>query len=179
MTSNSNDLEGVSVPNRLIANLEKWNLIGGQIYILLGLQPNLTSIEDLNQLESIQRYWEFRAPGSQMIEYVNQLKKEIKDGGKVWKILDCRQVNKITNLMKFKMEGTEFIEQLLAPHDYATTFDLENAFHHAKVSNSLLLYFGFTFLVKTLTYRRLPFGYKNSPFIFNKTLLIALKEIRK
>jgi hypothetical protein len=81
--------------------------------------------------------------------------------------------------MKFKMEGTDFIRHLLAPHDYATRLDLENAFHHVKVSDSLLPYFGFAFLGRTFTYRGLPFGYRNSPYIFNKTLRIALKEIRK
>ncbi|KAA6357853.1 MAG: hypothetical protein EZS28_046620, partial [Streblomastix strix] len=99
--------------------------------------------------------------------------------GKIRKILDCRQVNKITNLTQFKMEGTKFIKQILTPHDYAKTFDLENVFHHVTVSDSLLPYFGFAFLVRAFAYRGHPFGYKNSLYIFNKILKIVQKEMKK
>ncbi|KAA6401958.1 MAG: hypothetical protein EZS28_002513 [Streblomastix strix] len=135
-----------------------------------------------------------------MIENANELMKKIKNGiivetdyirvynstflvlkpdGKIRKILDCRQVNKITNFVKFKMEGAQFIKKILAQHDYALTLDLENAFNYMKVSDSFHLYFGFSFLGKTFAYSGHSFGYKNIIYIFIKTLRIALKEIRK
>jgi hypothetical protein len=66
-----------------------------------------------------------------MLEYAKQLEKEIKEGivietnkikifnptflvpksdNKWRKILDCRQINMITKINKFKMEGSEFIK---------------------------------------------------------------------
>ncbi|KAA6369382.1 MAG: hypothetical protein EZS28_035091, partial [Streblomastix strix] len=69
--------------------------------------------------------------------------------------------------------------KLILEHgDFATTLDLQDAFHHIRVSEQLLPYFGFKFLNKTYTYRGLPFGYRNSPYHFNMTLTLALREIR-
>jgi hypothetical protein len=76
------------------------------------------------------------------------------------------------------MEGSEFIKQILEKQDFATTLDLENAFHHIKVSSDLLPYFGFAFQGRLFTYSGLPFGYKNSPYLFNKVLSIAIRSIR-
>ncbi|KAA6362526.1 MAG: hypothetical protein EZS28_041948 [Streblomastix strix] len=47
------------------------------------------------------------------------------------------------------MEGSEFIKQILDKQDFATTLDLENAFHHIKVSSDLLPYFDNDYLKRT------------------------------
>ncbi|KAA6389375.1 MAG: hypothetical protein EZS28_015098 [Streblomastix strix] len=73
------------------------------------------------------------------------------------KNLDFRQVLAITNLIKFKMEGSEFIKQILKKLDFATIPDLENAFLHVKDSKNLLPYFDFTLQGRLFKYSGLPF----------------------
>ncbi|KAA6378820.1 MAG: hypothetical protein EZS28_025651 [Streblomastix strix] len=192
--------ENVSVPERLTYRIQEWNKINAGIDIQTGASPNWTSIEGLHQLEAIQKYKEYHATLPQMLEYARQLKKEIKEriviqtdqikvinppflvpkpGNKWRKILDCRQVNAVTNLIKFKMEGSEFIKQILEKQNFAITLDLEEAFHHIIISPDLLPYFGFAFQGRLFTQSGLPFGYKNSPYHFNKVLSIAIRAIRQ
>ncbi|KAA6373789.1 MAG: hypothetical protein EZS28_030685 [Streblomastix strix] len=122
-----------------------------------------------------------------MLEYTRQHEKEIIEGivnqtdkigiinptflvpkpGNKWrKILDCKQVNANTNLVKFKIEGSEFIKQILEKQDFATTLDFEEAFLHIKFSSDLPQYFSFTFQVRLLTYSGLPSGYKKQSLSF-------------
>ncbi|KAA6389423.1 MAG: hypothetical protein EZS28_015052 [Streblomastix strix] len=192
--------KNVSLPDRLTTQIHKWDLINGRSYVWMGATPNWTLIEALQQLEAIQHYNEYHGSKKQMLEYHNQLMKEIQDGimietdniqifnptflvpkpgGKQRKILDCRNINQLTTLLKFKMEGIEFIKQILEPSDFATTLDLYDTYHHIRVSNQLLPYFGFAFMGKTFAYRGLPFDYRNYPCIFNKTIYLAIIAIRK
>ncbi|KAA6353862.1 MAG: hypothetical protein EZS28_050611, partial [Streblomastix strix] len=154
--------ENISVPERLTYRIQEWNKINAGIDIQTGALPKWTSVEAFQQLEAIQKYNENHAPLPQILEYARQLEKKIKErivletdqikvinptflvpipGNKWRQILDCRQVNANTNLIKFKIEGLEFIKQILEKLDFATTLDLENAFHHIKVSSDLLPYF--------------------------------------
>ncbi|KAA6388344.1 MAG: hypothetical protein EZS28_016130 [Streblomastix strix] len=192
--------ENVSVPERHTYRIQEWNKINDGIDIQTGALPKLTSVEALQQLETIQKYKDYHAPLLQLMEYARQLEKEIKEGivlqtdqikliyptflvpkpGNKWrKILYCKQVNVITNLIKFKMESSEFIKQILEKQVFATTVDLKNAFHHIKVSSDLLPYFGFAFQGRLFTQSGLPFGYKNNPYLFNKVLSIAIRSIRQ
>jgi hypothetical protein len=182
------DLKNRPVPDRLTAKADQWNKIGSTAEIIDGARPNWVSLEALHQLESIQLCRSYHGTPLQMMEYQKQLEKEIASGvvvetnnirilnptfivsrpdGKLRKILDCRAINSITRLIKFKMDGAEHIKQILERGDFATTLDLQDAFHHIRVSEQLLPYFGFKFLNKTYTYRGLPFGYRNSPYHFN------------
>ncbi|KAA6383717.1 MAG: hypothetical protein EZS28_020758 [Streblomastix strix] len=190
----------VSVPERLTYRIQEWNKINAGIDIQTGALPNLTSIEAQQQLETIQKYKEYYASLPQMMEYGRQLEKEIKQGvvlqtdqikvinstflvpkpGNKWrKIVDCRQVSAITSLIKFKMKGSEVIKQILDKQDFATTLDLGNVFHYTKVSSDPQPYFGFGFQGRLFTYSGLPFKYKNSLYLFNKVLSIAIKSIRQ
>ncbi|KAA6323475.1 MAG: hypothetical protein EZS28_054309 [Streblomastix strix] len=83
-----------------------------------------------------------------------------------------------TRLRKFKMDGSKFINQITEKADYAKTLDLEEVYHHINVSDNILPCFGFAFKGMTYCYRRFSYGFKNSSFIFNKKLVIALREIR-
>ncbi|KAA6392690.1 MAG: hypothetical protein EZS28_011785 [Streblomastix strix] len=135
-----------------------------------------------------------------MLEYQKQQEKEMKDGVLIrtdnvrvfnltflvpksnWKqrkILDYRKINNYTRMNKFKMEGSQFIKQIIEKADFATTLNLEEAYQHTKVSDNILSYFGFAFKGMTYCYRGLPYRFKNSPFKFNKTLVMALREIRR
>ncbi|KAA6380573.1 MAG: hypothetical protein EZS28_023899, partial [Streblomastix strix] len=193
------DLKNSPVPDRLTAKADQWNKIESTAEIIDGAHPNWVSLEALHQLESIQLCGSYHETPIQMMEYQNQLKKEIASGvvvetnniripnptfivsrpdGKLRKILDCRAINSITRLIKFKMDGAEHIKQILERGDFATILDLQDAFHYIRVSEQHLPYFGFKFLNKTYTYRGLLFGYRNSPYHFNKTLTLALREIR-
>ncbi|KAA6392173.1 MAG: hypothetical protein EZS28_012301, partial [Streblomastix strix] len=174
-----NSDDDANIPERLTYRIQEWNKINAGIDIQTGALPNWTSVEALQQLEEIQKYRECHAPLPQMVEYARYLEKEIKEGivlqtdqikvinptflvqkpSNKWRqILDCRQVNAITNQIKFKMEGSEFIKQILEKLDFATTLDLENAFHHIKVSSDLLPYFGFACQRRLVTYSGLAFG---------------------
>ncbi|KAA6362396.1 MAG: hypothetical protein EZS28_042078 [Streblomastix strix] len=77
------------------------------------------------------------------------------------------------------MAGIEFIKQILEPSYFATNLDLQDAYHHIRVSDQLLPYFGFAFMRKTFAYRGLPFGYRISPYIFNITIQLAIRAIRR
>ncbi|KAA6327924.1 MAG: putative Transposon Ty3-G Gag-Pol polyprotein, partial [Streblomastix strix] len=133
-------------------------------------------------------------------EYNKQLQKEIQQGivievpsvkvlnrtflvprsdGRLRKILDCRMVNSVTMNQKFQMEGVEHLRQLIQPEDFATTLDLRDAYHHVNVHSSLHPYFSFAFRDKMYTYAGLPFGWNRNPYMFTKTLLVCIRQIRK
>ncbi|KAA6401492.1 MAG: hypothetical protein EZS28_002975 [Streblomastix strix] len=133
----------------------------------MGATPNWTYIEALKQLEAMQHYNEYHGSKKQMLEYQNQLIKEIQAGNEIEtdnirifnssllvpkpdekqrKILDCRNINQLTTPLKFKMEGVESIKQILEPSDFAITLDLQDVYHHIRVPDQLFPYFGFTFM---------------------------------
>ncbi|KAA6391082.1 MAG: hypothetical protein EZS28_013388, partial [Streblomastix strix] len=194
------NLRNVSVQDRLTTQIHECDLINGGSYIRMGATTNRTSIEALQKLEALQRYNKYHGFKNQMLEYQNQLIKEIqagivietdnirifnstilvrKPGEKQRKILDCRNINQLASLLQFKMDGIKFINQILEPSDFATTLDLQNAYHHIRVSDQHHSYFSFAFMGKTFAYIGLSFGYRNSPYIFNKTILLAIRVIRK
>jgi hypothetical protein len=77
------------------------------------------------------------------------------------------------------MEGPEQLRQIVQQYDYATVIDIKDAFHHIHVSPILQQYFGFKAIKSSYIYLGLPFGWKCSPYIFSKTLSIAIRAIRK
>ncbi|KAA6399380.1 MAG: hypothetical protein EZS28_005100 [Streblomastix strix] len=145
------NLKNVSVPDILTTQIHEWDLINGGSQVRMGATPNWTFIEALQQLEAVQLYNEYQSSKKQMLEYRNQLMKQIQDGivietdnirifnptslvptpgGKQRKILDCRYINQLTTLPKFRMDGIEFKKQILEPSYFATTLDLFDAYHH-------------------------------------------------
>ncbi|KAA6395468.1 MAG: hypothetical protein EZS28_009007 [Streblomastix strix] len=184
-------LSGVLVPERLTSKINNWERINGCSFIKIRATPNWLSIEALRKLKQIQTYKKFHGTTIQKLEYQKQLEKKIKKrsndqngqgermrsnilvpkpNGKLRKILYCRMFNNYTGLNKFKMEGSQFIKQIIEKVDHVTTLVLKEAYHQINVSDNLLQYFGFTFKRITYCYRGLPYGFKNSSFIFNKTL---------
>ncbi|KAA6355165.1 MAG: putative Transposon Tf2-9 polyprotein, partial [Streblomastix strix] len=102
-----------------------------------------------------------------------------KSDGRARKILDCRQINSMTQNVHFKMDGPEELRQILEQGDYATILDIKDAFHHIFVSEQLQPFLGFQFKKRNFCYLGLPFGWKRSPYLFQKTLAIAIRAIRR
>jgi hypothetical protein len=102
-----------------------------------------------------------------------------KSNGKFRKILDCREVNKASKEVHFKIDGTKEIMDMMEEGDYGTILDLEGAYHHVRVEGELRRYFGFRFNRRDYLFRGLPFGWLRSPAIFCQILRIAIKAIIK
>ncbi|KAA6363186.1 MAG: hypothetical protein EZS28_041288 [Streblomastix strix] len=161
----------------------------------MGAQPSWISKTLLEEFEARNFHPKFRGSTQQHLEYANLLQQELNQGiiietDKIMiynpsflakrpdvryrKILDYKQINQLTRVVHFKMDGVIELAQLLDKGDYATTLDIKDAFLHIKVSKALQPYFGFHFLTRSFTYRALSFGYRRSPYIFTKTLAIAI-----
>ncbi|KAA6390135.1 MAG: hypothetical protein EZS28_014338 [Streblomastix strix] len=132
-------------------------------------------------------------------EYQNQLNEELKNGiiketnsilvynptfivprkdGRLRKILDCRRINFFTKHVHFKMDGAERLRQILKQTNYATILGIKDAFHHIYVQPNFQKFLGFKFKNGSQTYLGPSFGWKLSPFMFSKTLAIAIRAIR-
>ncbi|KAA6376921.1 MAG: hypothetical protein EZS28_027554, partial [Streblomastix strix] len=102
-----------------------------------------------------------------------------KVGGKFRKILDCREVNKATMQLHYKIDGTKEVMVVIQQGDFATKLDLEGTCHHIKVEERLSKYFGFRFEGREYAFMGLPFGWVHSYAIFCKVLRIANNAIRE
>jgi hypothetical protein len=71
------------------------------------------------------------------------------------------------------------ITRLLQPHDFLTSIDLQDAFHHILIHPSSQPLLRFCWKQWTYQYRALPFGFSFSPLIFTKALKPLLRWIRR
>jgi hypothetical protein len=61
---------------------------------------------------------------------------------KVRLVVDMRKLNLLCEKRHFKMEGIPTLKDLIAPKDYAISFDLKDAYNHIPVHPSLQPFLG-------------------------------------
>ncbi|KAA6387771.1 MAG: hypothetical protein EZS28_016697 [Streblomastix strix] len=113
------------------------------------------------------------------VKYLNPQFVIPKAGGKFRKMLDCREVNKATEQLYFKIDGIKEIMQVIQLKDFATKIDLEATYHQIKVIERMSRYFEFRYEGHDCVFKDLPFGYMRNPFIFYKPLKVEIKAIRE
>ncbi|KAA6359324.1 MAG: hypothetical protein EZS28_045150 [Streblomastix strix] len=102
-----------------------------------------------------------------------------KAGGKFRKILDCREVNRATEQLHFKIESTQELMEVIQLGDSATILELEKVYLHFRVEENLNNYFDFRFERQDYVFTGFPFGWVRSPAIFCSTLRVAIKTIQE
>ncbi|KAA6396188.1 MAG: putative Transposon Tf2-9 polyprotein [Streblomastix strix] len=191
-------MKNMLFPNRLKARMTQWEQIQGEQMILQGVQPLWTSNQVPKILEQMKQSSAFKGIKIEEEEYSKQLLEKLNLGiiketdhiifsnltflvrrsdGLVMKILNCSQINSMTQNVHIKMDGPEELRQILEQGDYATILDIKDAFHHIIVSEQLQPFLGIQFKKRNFCYLGLPFGWKRSPYLFRKTLAIAIRAI--
>ncbi|KAA6392372.1 MAG: hypothetical protein EZS28_012099 [Streblomastix strix] len=74
------------------------------------------------------------------------------------KILDASTLNKEIQTIRFKMNGTDQLSDLIRKGDWATNIDLNSAFHHLVVYPPYSPYLAFEAMGKVYQYRATPNG---------------------
>ena len=101
-----------------------------------------------------------------------------KSSGDLRVILNLKAINVFIPVQHFRMETLNVILPQLTPDDWAVTLDLKDAYLHVPVhpdSRSLL---GFSFLGRTYLYQVLPFGLKDSPWVFTRLVATVVAHLR-
>ena len=76
------------------------------------------------------------------------------------------------------METLKVILQDLRSHDWAVSIDLKDAYLHVPVHPQSRRLLGFKFLGKAYTYKVLPFGLKDSPWVFSRIVATVIGHLR-
>ena len=93
-------------------------------------------------------------------------------------ICDLRYVNSHVHVDKFSNEDIRSVFNIVEPDDYIITVDLKQGFFHVPVNVNDQDLLGFKFGKRYLKWKCLPFGFKGSPYYFNKVLRPVLRYLR-
>ena len=102
-----------------------------------------------------------------------------KDTGKWRAILDLKTVNGFVAKEKFKMETAENISEHLKQGEFATSYDLSDAYHHIPVAVASRKFLRFFFQGKLYQYRGLPMGLTTSPRIFTRIIKVIREYFQR
>lgn len=101
-----------------------------------------------------------------------------KGGDKFRLITDLRFVNSRCTVDKFSNEDIRKVIDIIEPGDYLVTVDLKQGFFHVPVLEKHQDLLGFRFNGNYYKWKSLPFGYKGSPYYFNKILRPVVRFLR-
>ena len=93
-------------------------------------------------------------------------------------ILNLKKINVFISVQHFHMESLNVILPNLRPQDWAVSIDLKDAYLHVPVHPQSRRLLGFKFLDKTYVYKVLPFGLKDSPWVFSRVVASVLARLR-
>ena len=103
-----------------------------------------------------------------------------KPGPKRWRwCLDARFVNRHEQYYQFRMTGLPVVRQMLRQNDWLTSIDLEDAFHHVKLSRQAQRYLAFRAMGKVYTFRAMLFGLSSAPRVFTQLLKPVIKHLHR
>lgn len=100
-----------------------------------------------------------------------------KKSGKLRLCVDLRPLNARVEKQKFPFLHVEECLSRLANKTVFTLLDLKDSFHQIKVADGYTKYFAFATPDGQFEYKRLPFGYSESPAEFQKRLLQILSPL--
>lgn len=98
--------------------------------------------------------------------------------GKMRKVDNLKFVNSRIACQSMRQEAFNEIRRVVRKNDYMTTLDISQAFRHIKLHPEARKFTAFQFEGVTYQHNVLPFGLKVSPFWWNKTARVMIKEIR-
>ena len=93
-------------------------------------------------------------------------------------ILNLKKINVFISVQHIRMETLNVILPNLRPHDWAVSIDLKDAYLHVPVHPQSRRLLGFKFLDKTYVYKVLPFGLKDSPWVFSRVVATVIAHLR-
>jgi hypothetical protein len=100
--------------------------------------------------------------------------------GNAWrKVMDCRELNKFVLERSFQMEDHRTTAWLLEKNQYAVSVDIEKAYHHVPVHQTMLPYLAFQYSGVYFRYIGMPFGIKSPPRVFTHIMRATMTEIRQ
>ena len=101
-----------------------------------------------------------------------------KSSGDLRVILNLKLINLFIPPQRFRMETLSVILPQLSPQDWAATIDLKDAYLHVPVHQDSRRLLGFSFLGRTYLYQVLPFGLKDSPWVFTRLVATVIAHLR-
>ena len=93
-------------------------------------------------------------------------------------ILNLKKINVFISVQHFRMERLNVILPNLRLQDWAVSIDLKDAYLHVPVHPQSRRLLGFKFLDKTYVYKVLPFGLKDSPWVFSRIVATVIAHLR-
>jgi hypothetical protein len=102
-----------------------------------------------------------------------------KAGGKLRLVIDMRGVNRFMKPIRFKMEGTPTLKELIVKNDFAVTYDLKEAYNHVPVHRSMQPLLGVAWKGKCYKFLGMPFGLNDAPRVFSRVMRKAIQFIRE
>eukprot|EP00033_Pygsuia_biforma_P003920 GCRY01004294.1.p1 GENE.GCRY01004294.1~~GCRY01004294.1.p1 ORF type:complete len:270 (-),score=15.95 GCRY01004294.1:474-1283(-) len=98
--------------------------------------------------------------------------------GKMRKVNNLKFVNDAIECKSVRQEAVNKLRETVFPGAYMTTLDIFKAFRHVMINPEHRRFVAFRFEGKTFQDNVLPFGRKVSPYWWNKTTRVLLKELR-
>ena len=90
-------------------------------------------------------------------------------------ILNLKEFNLFISTQHFRMETLNVILPQLSASDW----DLKDAYLHVPIHSSSRRFLGFQFMGKTFQYKVLPFGLKDSPWVFTRVVATLVGHLRR
>ncbi|KAA6380713.1 MAG: putative Transposon Ty3-I Gag-Pol polyprotein [Streblomastix strix] len=187
---------------KTIRYLETWKLVKGVEFIQKGFFLLFKNEDSEMRLQEKLRTCPFSGSREEEMAYTEKLENELREciieqihvaqtksfnptfiipkPHQKWrKILDVSALNKAIQTIRFKMNRTDLVRDLVRKGDWATSLDIKSAFHHLIVYQPHRPYLAFVAMGKVYQYRAMPFGTQHSPIFFAQALAMVLTKIRR
>lgn len=102
-----------------------------------------------------------------------------KSSGDLRVILNLKEFNLYLATQHFRMETLSVILPQLAANDWAVSIDLKDAYLHIPIHPGSRRFLGFHFMGKFYQYQVLPFGLKDSPWVFTRVVATLVGHLRR
>ena len=102
-----------------------------------------------------------------------------KKSGDLRVILNLKEFNLFISTQHFRMETLSVILPQLSANDWAVSIDLKDAYLHIPIHPLSRRFLGFQFLGRTFQYKVLPFGLKDSPWVFTRVVATLVGHLRQ